>query len=473
MRVKFTNGNTAASPTLNVNGTGAVSIMKFGVSAVSSFAWNAGLVVTFVYDGTNWLMDSRPESVGLLNGGIEIPSTTNLDSVTDTGWYYWGNTAPINAPIAYGNAITNAGMCVDTNGIDIHQTAYRGGTPNIPLKWERYKHGGNAWSKWYEQSLESMPADTTLHVNATSGDDSNDGLTARTALKTIAAALAKVPADQAGRYAQILLADGTYSALSISNRNISLLLFGKETGSTADNIKIPGGTITDNGNSCILISNVTFTAALSLYGHNRLTQFIVSSCVFDGGGLDARGPFTRINACSFKNLPSNSVAINAGSGYAEVYSLNIANSCDIGINAAGATVIVNTNTLTNNATTPYRTTYSGRIFVGGRTYKENPSKVTLFQTQTSLGTGTTDITISDDYRKYTFLEFMFSKASSSTRAILYIHSNSIAVSAWYPIAPGGTVVTLRISNVSGTYTQVRISNLSITGYYLEAINAIP
>lgn len=57
--VKFTNSNTVASPTLNINSTGAKAIMRYGTTAASTNAntsWYAGTAVTFVYDGTNWLM---------------------------------------------------------------------------------------------------------------------------------------------------------------------------------------------------------------------------------------------------------------------------------------------------------------------------------------------------------------------------------------------------------------------------------
>lgn len=56
--VKFTYANTAASPTLNVNGTGAKSIAVYGTTAAGSGAWSAGEVVLFVYDGTRWVMNS-------------------------------------------------------------------------------------------------------------------------------------------------------------------------------------------------------------------------------------------------------------------------------------------------------------------------------------------------------------------------------------------------------------------------------
>lgn len=58
VHVKFTNANSVANPTLNVNGTGAKAIMRYGTTAVSTSAatsWRAGAVVAFTYDGTNWV----------------------------------------------------------------------------------------------------------------------------------------------------------------------------------------------------------------------------------------------------------------------------------------------------------------------------------------------------------------------------------------------------------------------------------
>lgn len=57
--IKMTNVNTASNPTLNVESTGAKSIMRYGTTAASTSAntsWNAGGAVTFVYDGTYWLI---------------------------------------------------------------------------------------------------------------------------------------------------------------------------------------------------------------------------------------------------------------------------------------------------------------------------------------------------------------------------------------------------------------------------------
>lgn len=52
--VKFTNANTASSPTLNVSSTGAKYIRYNGATLPSTQYWAAGAVVEFIYDGTYW-----------------------------------------------------------------------------------------------------------------------------------------------------------------------------------------------------------------------------------------------------------------------------------------------------------------------------------------------------------------------------------------------------------------------------------
>lgn len=55
--VRFTYANTASSPTLNVNGTGAKAIYTQGVRYAY---WSAGATVIFTYDGSNWRVCSEP-----------------------------------------------------------------------------------------------------------------------------------------------------------------------------------------------------------------------------------------------------------------------------------------------------------------------------------------------------------------------------------------------------------------------------
>ena len=59
--VKFVEANEVASPTLNVNDTGAKPIIVYGSTAAGTSttvnSWVAGAVQIFIYDGTNWIRD--------------------------------------------------------------------------------------------------------------------------------------------------------------------------------------------------------------------------------------------------------------------------------------------------------------------------------------------------------------------------------------------------------------------------------
>lgn len=66
IHIKFSNANTAASPTLNVNSTGAKPITKYGTTSPTAGVgtgvntWEAGALISFTYDGTSWVMNDRP-----------------------------------------------------------------------------------------------------------------------------------------------------------------------------------------------------------------------------------------------------------------------------------------------------------------------------------------------------------------------------------------------------------------------------
>ena len=68
--VKFTNENTVASPTLNIGDTGAKDIYWHGVTLESNQYWQAGAVLDFVYNGTQW------ELVGIAKT-IDVDHTHN------------------------------------------------------------------------------------------------------------------------------------------------------------------------------------------------------------------------------------------------------------------------------------------------------------------------------------------------------------------------------------------------------------
>lgn len=61
--VYFTNANTAATPTLNVNNTGAKQIrMVHGTAWETGSNWKAGAVLTFTYDGTYWIVTNGSQT---------------------------------------------------------------------------------------------------------------------------------------------------------------------------------------------------------------------------------------------------------------------------------------------------------------------------------------------------------------------------------------------------------------------------
>lgn len=80
--VKFTNTNTASSPTLNVNSTGAKAIKKYGTAAPETYLWQAGAVVEFVYDGSYWLIANGSTATTSYYGLTKLSSSVSSTSTT-------------------------------------------------------------------------------------------------------------------------------------------------------------------------------------------------------------------------------------------------------------------------------------------------------------------------------------------------------------------------------------------------------
>ena len=90
--VKFTATNTASSPTLNVNGSGAKSIMYRG-AAISAGYLAANRIYEFVYDGTNWNLigdldtnttySAAGSSLGLVKTGGDVTISSGVITVND------------------------------------------------------------------------------------------------------------------------------------------------------------------------------------------------------------------------------------------------------------------------------------------------------------------------------------------------------------------------------------------------------
>lgn len=80
--VKFTYYNTGASPTLNVNSTGAIAIKQYGSTAASTYMWRSGEVVLFVYNGSYWELISKSTATTTYYGLTKLSSSVASTSTT-------------------------------------------------------------------------------------------------------------------------------------------------------------------------------------------------------------------------------------------------------------------------------------------------------------------------------------------------------------------------------------------------------
>lgn len=130
--IKFTVTNTASSPTLNVNSTGAKSIMYRG-SAISAGYLAANRVYEFVYDGTDWELigdiDTNTtyslSSFGVTATAAEInalPDHTHTVSHTPAG--------TVSKPTFTGSAVTS-GKPDTTNVTTIYSITGVGSVPTL------------------------------------------------------------------------------------------------------------------------------------------------------------------------------------------------------------------------------------------------------------------------------------------------------------------------------------------------------
>ena len=125
IHVKFTNTNTAANPTLNVNGTGAKAIMRYGTTAVSTSvytSWQAGAIVSLTYDGTNWLLNDHKNENSAAGDITGVTAGNGLTGGATSG------TATLNVGAGNGISVTadavaakaGSGITVNSDGINVN-----------------------------------------------------------------------------------------------------------------------------------------------------------------------------------------------------------------------------------------------------------------------------------------------------------------------------------------------------------------
>lgn len=100
VHIKFLYKNTATSPTLNVNNTGAKSIVIYGSTTVGTdgytTGWQDDAIITLTYDGTNWVRNQSFNELEIPNVIVKttaewqamssyIPSKDTIMIYTDYG----------------------------------------------------------------------------------------------------------------------------------------------------------------------------------------------------------------------------------------------------------------------------------------------------------------------------------------------------------------------------------------------------
>lgn len=228
-----------------------------------------------------------------------------------------------------------------------------------------------------------------LYVDVTNGSDSNDGLSASTALQTIAEALNRIPPISGGKAVSIYLASGTYPKITIANKRNYKILF---VAASNANVTIQGMETTDSDiyNCVFQFFSITFTAQVLPQGHYGNTMCQFSQCIFDGATIASNGT-VYFYQCTHRNIPATASAFTHGYGVAFVYRPTLENTVlGVGIKAGSEGIIsVGTYYLSNSAAIPYDADYSGRIFVGNVEYGgANRIHVTL----NNVASGSTDRT---------------------------------------------------------------------------------
>lgn len=116
IRVKFTYTNSVASPTLNVNSTGAKSIARYGSTASLAYAWAANAIVELTYDGTRWVMTAAG-SMPYIYGGASTIVNSNLTAsralVSDASGKV-AVSAVTSTQLGYLSGVTNKVVCTSS-----------------------------------------------------------------------------------------------------------------------------------------------------------------------------------------------------------------------------------------------------------------------------------------------------------------------------------------------------------------------
>lgn len=189
--VKFSYANSAASPTLNVGGTGAKYIKKYGNTAPNTYQWYAGAMVRFVYDGTYWIMEGGTIATTTYYGVTKLNSSTSSTSTTEAA-----TSSAVKAAMDKANAaLPKAGGTM---------------TGNLVLNADPTANLGAATKQYVDRAV-PIVLSFTIPAGRLRGDVNGDGEINQTDVAYLTAnqtALNNLPADDVNRLAADYIVDG-------------------------------------------------------------------------------------------------------------------------------------------------------------------------------------------------------------------------------------------------------------------------
>ena len=191
--VKFTVTNTAANPTLNVNGTGAKAIQYRG-SAISAGYLAANRVYTFIYDGTNYQL------IGDINTDTNTTYSTGTATTAGITKLYTGTGSATDGTMTQ-NAITSAlnGKAASSHTHGLASTSAAGFLKQLNGSTSQFMRGDGSWA---------TPPNTTYS-------------TFKAATSSAAGGTGLVPAPAQGYQSRFLRGDATWQAISLSTFGVT------------------------------------------------------------------------------------------------------------------------------------------------------------------------------------------------------------------------------------------------------------
>ncbi len=179
--VRFTYTNSASSPTLNVNGTGAKPLYQYGTTAVgtnTSTSWNAGAVVALTYDGTGWLRSYFLNSTYTVSSVWCNTAAGTAAKVSSNSSYYALRTGNVfELTLRYGNTYEGA-ITLNVNGtgaipVFINGTASSVSNHTLPAGKYQVYYDGTVYhfrTDGKEHADRTTAPYQTISANTTLGD---------------------------------------------------------------------------------------------------------------------------------------------------------------------------------------------------------------------------------------------------------------------------------------------------------------